>query len=168
MAFLKSQNDLNLPDSMELNYQRYLAKVCMLIGLPVLGCFMIYDFIIGRYFVALVLTIMFVSILGLFVIIHKPSYQAKERQIYTYFLHALFILFAFFLTYTIGFEGNLSRMPWVFLFTVLVFFALGATRALIWVSILFFALLILEWMIAGDKPLSAEGFKVRFYIDTPW
>ncbi len=164
MAFLKSQNDVNLPDSMELNYQRYLVKVCMLIGLPVLGCFMIYDFIIGRYFVALVLTIMFVSILSLFVIIHKPSYQAKESQIYTYFLHTLFILFAFFLAYTIGFEGNLSRMPWVFLFTVLVFFALGATRALIWVSILFFALLILEWMIAGDKPLSAEGFKVRFYI----
>ena len=164
MAFLKSQNDVNLPDSMELNYQRYLVKVCMLIGLPVLGCFMIYDFIIGRYFVALVLTIMFISILGLFVIIHKPSYQAKERQIYTYFLHTLFILFAFFLAYTIGFEGNLSRMPWVFLFTVLVFFALGATRAVIWVSILFFALLILEWMIAGDKPLSAEGFKVRFYI----
>ena len=164
MAFLNNQNDVNLPDSMELNYQRYLVKVCMLIGLPVLGYFMIYDFIIGRYFVALVLTIMFVSILGLFVIIHKPSYQAKERQIYTYFLHTLFILFAFFLAYTIGFEGNLSRMPWVFLFTVLVFFALGATRAVIWVSILFFALLILEWMIAGDKPLSAEGFKVRFYI----
>ena len=164
MAFLNSQDDINLPDSMELNYQRYLVKVCMLIGLPVLSYFIIYDYIIGRYFVALVLTIMLVSILGLFVIINKPSYQTKERQIYTYFLHTLFILFAFFLAYTIGIEGNLSRMPWAFLFTVLVFFALGATRALIWVLILFFTLLILELIILGNERLPVQDFKLRFYI----
>lgn len=76
---------------MELNYQRYLVKVSMLIGLPVLGYFMIYDIIIGRYFVALVLIAMFVGILGLFVIINKPDYQAKESQIYTYFLNTQFI-----------------------------------------------------------------------------
>jgi hypothetical protein len=122
MAFLDSQDNVNLPDSMELNYQRYLVKVCMLIGIPVLGYFMIYDFIIGRYFVAIVLILMFVIILGLFLIINKPDYQAKESRLYTYFLNTLFILFGFFLAYTIGIEGNLSRMPWAFLFTVLVFF----------------------------------------------
>ena len=164
MAFIKSQNDVNLPDSMELNYQRYLVKVCMLIGLPVLGYFIIYDFIIGRYFVALVLIVMFVSILGLFVVINKPDYQAKESQIYNYFLNTLFILFGFFLTYTIGIEGNLSRMPWAFLFTVMVFFALGATRALVWVSILFFTMMTLELMVTGNERLPVQGFKVRFYI----
>lgn len=164
MAFLNSQNDENQPDSMELNYQRYLVKVCMLIGLPVLGYFMIYDFIIGRYFAALVLFVMFVGILGLFVIINKPNYQTKENQIYNYFLNTLFFLFGFFLAYTIGIEGNLSRMPWAFLFTVMVFFALGATRALIWSSILFFTLLILELMISGNEQLPVQAFKIRFYI----
>ena len=149
---------------MELNYQRYLVKVSMLIGLPVLGYFMIYDIIIGRYFVALVLIAMFVGILGLFVIINKPDYQAKESQIYTYFLNTQFILFGLFLAYTIGIEGNLSRMPWAFLFTVMVFFALGATRALIWVSIVFFTLLTLELMVSGNEHLPVQAFKVRFYI----
>jgi PAS domain S-box-containing protein len=164
MAFLDSQDNVNLPDSMELNYQRYLVKVCMLIGIPVLGYFMIYDFIIGRYFVAIVLILMFVIILGLFLIINKPDYQAKESRLYTYFLNTLFILFGFFLAYTIGIEGNLSRMPWAFLFTVLVFFALGASRALIWVSVLFFSMLILELVISGNERLPVHEFKVRFYI----
>ncbi len=164
MAFLKSRDDMNLPDSVELNYQKYLVKVCMLVGIPVLGYFMIYDLIIGRYLVALVLIAMFVLILGLFVIINKPSYKAKESQIYNYFINSLFFLYAFFLAYTIGVEGNLSRMPWAFLFTVMVFFALGATRALIWVSVVFFTMLILELIISGNDRLSVQEFKVRFYI----
>jgi PAS domain S-box-containing protein len=164
MAFLNSQDDVNLPDSMELSYQRYLVKVSMLVGLPVLSYFMIYDFIIGRYLIAFVLTVMLATILGLFVVINKASYQAKKSQIYNYSLYSLFILFGFFLVYTIGIEGNLSRMPWAFLFTVMVFFALGASRALIWVSVLFFTMLILELIISGNERLSVQEFKVRFYI----
>jgi len=155
---------MNLPDSIESNYQRYLVKVCMLVGIPVLGYFMIYDFIVGRYLVALVLIAMFVLLVGLFVVINKPGYQAKESQIYSYFVNSLFVLYAFFLAYTIGIEGNLSRMPWAFLFTVIVFFALGATRALIWVSVVFFSMLILELIISGNDRLSVQEFKVRFYI----
>jgi len=164
MAFLNSQDDVNLPDSMELNYQRYLVKVSMLVGLPVLSYFMIYDFIIGRYLIAFVLTVMLATILGLFVVINKASYQTKENQIYNYSLYSFFILFGFFLVYTIGIEGHLSRMPWAFLFTVMVFFALGASRALVWVSVLFFTLLILELIISGNERLSVQEFKVRFYI----
>ncbi len=164
MAFLKSQDDMNLPDSIELDYQRYLVKVCMLVGIPVLGYFMIYDLIIGRYLVALVLIVMFVLLVGLFVVINKPGYKSKESQIYSYFVNSLFALYAFFLAYTIGIEGNLSRMPWAFLFTVIVFFALGATRALIWVSVVFFSMLILELVISGNDHLSVQEFKVRFYI----
>ena len=164
MAFLKSQDDMNLPDSIELDYQRYLVKVCMLVGIPVLGYFMIYDLIIGRYLVALVLIVMFVLLVGLFVVINKPGYKSKESQIYSYFVNSLFVLYAFFLAYTIGIEGNLSRMPWAFLFTVIVFFALGATRALIWVSVVFFSMLILELIISGNDHLSVQEFKVRFYI----
>jgi PAS domain S-box-containing protein len=149
---------------MELYYQRYLVKVCLLIGLPVLGYFTVYDFIIGRYLVAFVLLLMLVILLGLFVIINKPDYRTKESQIYNYFLNTLFILFAFFLAYTIGIEGNLSRMPWAFLFTVMVFFALGAARALIWASIVFFTMLSLELIISGNEHLPVQAFKVRFYI----
>jgi PAS domain S-box-containing protein len=105
-----------------------------------------------------------VLLIGLFVVINKPGYKVKESQIYSYFVNSLFVLYAFFLTYTIGIEGNLSRMPWAFLFTVMVFFALGATRALVWVSVVFFSMLILELIISGNDRLSVQEFKVRFYI----
>ncbi len=164
MASFIKQDVANLPDSMELNNQKYLVNVSMLVGLPVLAIFMVYDFIIGRYLIATVLVLMFVLLLCLFVAINKPGYKAKENLLYPYFLKALFVLFGFFIAYTVGIEGNLSRMPWAFLFTVLVFFALGAARALIWISVLFCALLVLELYVSGNESLVASEFKLRFYI----
>ncbi len=164
MAAFISRDIVNLPDSMELNYQKYLVNVFMIIGLPVLGIFMIYDLIIGRYLIGAVLVMMFVLLLCLFVAINRPGYKTKESQTYPYFLNSLFALFGFFIAYTVGVEGNFSRMPWAFLFTVLVFFALGVARALLWVSVLFCALLILELYVNGSESLIVSEFKLRFYI----
>ncbi len=140
MASLISRDEVNLPESTELNNQKYLVNVCMIVGLPVLGIFMIYDLIIGRYLIGTVLVLMFFILLGLFVAINKSGYKIND-QIYPYFLNTLVALFGFFIAYTVGVEDNLSRMPWAFLFTVLVFFALGTARALLWVSVLFCTLL---------------------------
>jgi PAS domain S-box-containing protein len=164
MAAFISRDAADLPDSMELHYQKYLANVFMIIGLPVLGIFTVYDFIIGRYLMGTVLVLMFALVLWLFVAINRFSHNSKKSRIYPYFLNILFILFGFFTAYTIGVEGNLSRMPWVFLFTVLVFFALGAARALFLVSILFCALLVLEFYVGGNAHFSLSEFKLRFYI----
>ena len=164
MTSFISRDAANLPDSMELNNQKYLINVSMLVGLPVLAIFMAYDFIIGRYLIGTVLVLMFVLLLCLFVAINKPGYKIKERQLYPYFSNSLFLLFGFFIAYTVGVEGNLSRMPWAFLFTVMVFFALGALRALIWISVLFCVLLVLEISVSGNESLIVSEFKLRFYI----
>jgi two-component system cell cycle sensor histidine kinase/response regulator CckA len=164
MAPFISRDVANLADSMELHYQKYLVNVFMIIGLPVLGIFTVYDFIIGRYLIGTVLFLMFALVLWLFVAINRLGYNSKKSRIYPYFLNILFILFGFFTAYTVGVEGNLSRMPWVFLFTVLVFFALGAARALLLVSILFCALLVLEFYFGGNAHFNISEFKLRFYI----
>lgn len=164
MAAFISRDVANLPDSMELHYQKYLVNVFMIIGLPVLGSFGVYDFIIGRYLIGAVLVIMFGLLLCLFVVINRPGYKTKESQIYPYFLNSLFLLFGFFIAYTVGVEGHFSRMPWAFLFTVLVFFALGAARALLWVSVLFCALLFLELYANGNDMVVLSEVKLRFYI----
>ena len=164
MASVISRDVANLPDSMELNYQKYLVNVSMLVGLPVLGFFMVYDFIIGRYLIGIILLLMFVLLVCLFVAINKPGYKTKDSQLYPYFLTSLFLLFGFFIAYTVGVEGNLSRMPWAFLFTVLLFFAMGAARALVWVSALLCVLLVLELYVRGNESLVASEFKLRFYI----
>ncbi|MCK4987504.1 MAG: hypothetical protein KAS40_18355, partial [Desulfobacterales bacterium] len=164
MASLINRDEVNLPESTELNNQRYLVNVCMIVGLPVLGIFMIYDLIIGRYLIGTILVLMFFMLLCLFVAINKSGYKTNESQLYPYFLNILVALFGFFIAYTVGVEGNLSRMPWAFLFTVLVFFALGTARALLWVSVLFCALLVLELYVSGNENLAVSEFKLRFYI----
>jgi len=164
MTSVISREKFNHPDSVELNNQKYLVNVSMLVGLPVLSFFMVYDFIIGRYLIGIIPLLMLVLLLCLFVAINKPGYKTKDSQLYPYFLTSLFLLFGFFIAYTVGVEGNLSRMPWAFLFTVLLFFAMGAARALVWVSVLFCVLLVLELYVSGNERLVASEFKLRFYI----
>ena len=164
MAFLNSQDDVNLPDSMELSYQRYLIKVSMIVALPILCVFMIHDFFTGRYLVAMVLFLIFSLITGLFFIINRPSYKVKKGLIFRYIFTIVFILFGFYLAYTIGVQGDLSRIPWAYLFPVLVFFALGAARALIWVSVLYCVLLILGQFFPSNEQLLIQDLKLRFYV----
>jgi PAS domain S-box-containing protein len=159
-----TQDEEHISNTIELSHQKYLVKVCMIVGLPVLGFFIIYDILKGRYFVSFNLFLMFSIIMSLFLMIRKPDYRAKENIIYQYFLTALFILFGFYLIYTIGVEGNFSKMPWAFMYPVLVFFALGVVRALIWVSILYIALLCLGFFFFPNENLLIEDLKPRFYI----
>jgi PAS domain S-box-containing protein len=166
MASLFSQDEIKIPDAMESRYQKYLVRVCLLIGIPVLGYFMIYDFIIGRYLVAVVLASMSLILLGLFLITKKSDYKATENQIYKSYITCFFILFGFYLTYSIGFEGNIDRMPWAFLFATLVFFAFGATKGIIWTSVLYGILLLCELTIPSDN-LPTQGIKIRFYLVLP-
>jgi PAS domain S-box-containing protein len=164
MASVINRDVANHPDSLELNNQKYLVNVSMLVGLPVLGFFMIYDFIIGRYLIGTLLLLMFILLMCLFVAINKSIYKTKQRRLYPYYMNTLFILFGFFIVYTVGIEGNLSRMPWAFIFTLLLFFAMGANRALFWVLALFCALLVFEFYAGSNTRLVISEFKLRFYI----
>ena len=163
MTALFRRDETELPEAIEATYQKYLVKVCMLIGIPVLSCFLIYDFIIGRYLVAMVLAVMLLILLGLFVITKKTDYEAKKKQYYKFFISVFFLLFGLFLVYTIGVEGHISRMPWAFLYTVIIFFALGPTKGLIWTSALY-GILFLFTLYSAPEDLPAQGLKIRFFI----
>ncbi|MDX1707279.1 MAG: PAS domain S-box protein, partial [Desulfobacterales bacterium] len=163
MVSFSGHDETQIPEAMEADYQKYLVKVCMLIGIPVLVGFIIYDFVIGRYLVGLVLVCMLAVLITLFIITRSPSYQAKEKQIYTYAITVFFILFGLFLIYTIGFESRITRMPWAFLYAVLIFFALGATRGIIWLSVLYVILFLMTFN-STPEYLPAQGLKIRFFI----
>jgi PAS domain S-box-containing protein len=160
----KTNFDEDVSAAMELSYRKYLVKVCMVVALPALIAFGISDFIIGRYLVGMILLSMIVLLVSLFFYVRRPQFKSKESLIYEYFLTGLFILFGFYIVYSIGFEGNLSRIPWAFVFPVIVFFALGALRALLWVIILFFALLVMDFLFSANEHVLLNELKLRFYI----
>ena len=159
-------NGLNedITGSIELNYRRYLVKVCMVVALPTLVGFGIRDFTIGRYLVGSILLSMIVILVSLFFYVRRPQFKSKENLAYEFFLTALFVLFGFFIIYSIGFEGDLSRIPWAYVFPVIVFFALGAFRALLWVTILLFALVSTDFLFGANEHIVLDELKLRFYI----
>ena len=154
----------NISDSIERAYQKYLVNVCMVIALPALSFFMVHDIFSGNYVVGIIILSMLVIILGLFFLIRSLNYKARESQIYPYFLTSLFIFFGLYLIYAIGIKSDLSRTPWAYIFPVMVFFALGAGRALIWVSILICVLAALNFIFPSRESIVIEDFKLRFYI----
>ncbi len=161
---LKNKLDKDMAGVIELSYRRYLVKVCMAVALPALIAFGVRDLIIGRYFIGLILLSMIVILVGLFFYVRRPQFKSRENLLYEYFLTALFILFGFFLVYSIGFEGDLSRIPWAYVFPVIVFFALGALRALLWVIILLLALVCLNILFTANEHVVLDELKLRFYI----
>ena len=163
MTAVFNRDETELPEAIEANYHKYLVKVCMLIGIPVLSCFMIYDFIIGRYLVALVLTFMLLILFGLYVITKKRDYEVKRTRFYKFFVGGFFLVYGLFLVYTIGVEGHISRMPWVFLYAVVIFFAFGPTKGLIWTLALYGVLFLLT-LHSSPENLPAQGLKIRFFI----
>ncbi|UCF90318.1 MAG: PAS domain S-box protein [Desulfobacterales bacterium] len=164
MAPSISQADAKIFNSIELSYRKYLVRVCMVLGLPALGVFSIQGLFNGRYVEGLVLFFMLALVVGLFFLTLKPQFKVKEDLIYQNFLALLFILFGFNLAYSIGFRGDLSRIPWSYLFIVLIFFALGAARALIWVAIFYAAILCLGMYYPLNQHILIDDLKLRFHV----
>jgi PAS domain S-box-containing protein len=159
-----SQDVQNVPLDIELNYRRYLVKILTVLALPILAGFMVFDIFVQRYFVALILFLMILVILFLYYLVQKPTHKSKEDLYYQYFFAFFFILFGFYLAYSIGIEGKLSRIPWAYLFPVVVFFALGEMKALLWVTILYSALLFLGMQFTPKEHIVIDEMKLRFYI----
>jgi len=160
----KNNFDGDISGSIELSYRRYLVRVCAVVAIPGLIAFGIRDFIIGRYFVGLVLLSMTVILVSLFFYVRKSQLQPKENIVYEFLLTALFILFGFFIVYSIGFEGNLNRIPWAYIFPVIVFFGLGANRGLLWVIILLVALISTDFLFDANEQIALDDLKSSFYI----
>jgi PAS domain S-box-containing protein len=161
---LKSKFDEDISDSIELSYRKYLVKVCMVVALPALIVFSVRDLIIGNYFVGTILSAMTLILVSLFFHVRRPQFKFKENLIYEYFLTALFILFGFFIVYSVGFKGDLSRIPWAYVFPVVVFFALGAFRAFLWLIILLVALISMDILFAANEHVLLNELKLRFYM----
>jgi PAS domain-containing protein len=161
---LKSKFDEDISDSIELSYRKYFVKVCMVVALPALIVFSVRDLIIGNYFVGTILSAMTLILVSLFFHVRRPQFKFKENLIYEYFLTALFILFGFFIAYSVGFKGDFSRIPWAYVFPVVVFFALGAFRAFLWLIILLVALISMDILFAANEHVLLNELKLRFYM----
>ena len=164
MSDQKNYFDDDISGSMQLSYRNYFVKAWVAVAIPVVFALGIRNFIIGQYLAGLILLSMTVIQVGLFFYMRRSQFQSRENRVYEYFIFALFILFGFLLVYKIGFEGNLSRIPWAYLFVVAVFFGLGGVRGLLWVIILLIALLSADFLFGANEQIAIDELKLGFYI----
>ena len=164
MSDQKNRFGDDISGSLELSYRRYQIRVCMVVALPGLIVFGIQNFIHGRYLVGLILLSMTVILVSLFFYVRRSQLQSRENLVYEYLLTALFILFGFFIVYLVGFEGRWSRIPWAYIFPAMVFFGLGANRALLWVIVLLIALISADLLFGANEQIALDELKLRFYI----
>ena len=154
----------DMSDAMELDYRRYQIKVCMALTLPALIAFGIKNFIVGRYLTGLLCLSMTVILVSLFFYARRSHLPSWANLVYDCLFTTLFILFGFFIVYTVGFEGYWSRIPWVYLFPVMVFFGLGANRAFLLVTVLLIALISVDFLFGASEQIAIDALKTRFYI----
>jgi PAS domain S-box-containing protein len=164
MALSILQDASKVSTDIELNYRRYLVKVIMVLSLPILVGFTVYDIFIQRYVPAVILFLMFSVILFLNYLVRKPILKSREDIFYRYFFTFFFILLGIYLAYTIGYEAKLSRIPWAYLFPVVVFFALGEKKALLWVMLLCTAMVFLGMQFSSKEHIVVHELKLRFYL----
>ncbi len=164
MALSILQDASTVSTDIELSYRRYLVRVIMVLSLPIIVGFTVYDIFIQRYFPAVILSSMFLVLLFLNYLVKKPVQKSKEDLYYRYFFIFFFMLLGLYLSYTIGYEGKLSRIPWAYLFPVVVFFALGEKKALLWVILLVSVVVFLGIQFTSKEHLVVQDLKLRFYI----
>jgi len=159
-------NDRGQRDSfaLDLEYKRYLIKLILGIGIPFFGYFAITDFFEGRYIVASILALSLLFLVGGFFGISRSKNKEMEYRFYITFFIIFMALLGILFFYLIGIEGKMSRIPWFYVFPLLLFFTLGHRHGLLWMIIMACALFFFSYIGATGEKISIEALRNRFFL----
>ncbi|MBW2208070.1 MAG: PAS domain S-box protein, partial [Deltaproteobacteria bacterium] len=159
-------NDRGQRDSfaLDLEYKRYLIKLILGIGIPFFGYFAITDFFEGRYIVASILALSLLFLVGGFFGISRSKNKEMEYRFYITFFIIFMALLGILFFYLIGIEGKMSRIPWFYVFPLLLFFTLGHRHGLLWMIIMACALFFFSYINPPAETISIEALRNRFLI----
>ncbi len=152
--------------SLMMYYKRFVVKISLFIGMPLLCAIAINNFIEGGYFVAVLSCAMLLILLLLGFVVMRRIEEKFEYKIYS-ILFRLFIAAAGIgLLYGIGFLSNFSRIEWCYIYPILAFFAVGLKEGTIWVSIFYgiLAFLILNFDLQGITLFQMQELRTRFLV----
>ncbi|MCG8335434.1 MAG: ATP-binding protein [Proteobacteria bacterium] len=144
--------------------KRDLFKAMFFFGGPLLAGMAVNSFLSERYPQSASVFLLLVAMAALFFGIKKVTDIKMEHRLYTIF----FVMFYLFLGYTLvlvlGIEKNLSRVPWFYLFPFLIMAAVGHKKGLIWMAVMFLALVATLEFYPGSGEVVFEDLQTRFLI----
>jgi diguanylate cyclase (GGDEF)-like protein/PAS domain S-box-containing protein len=165
-----SMKDSNLTNvdkfSLMMYYKRFVVRISLFIGMPLLCALAINNFIEGGYFVAVLSCAMLLILVLLGFVVMRRIEEKFEYKIYS-ILFRLFVAAAgIALLYGIGFLSNFSRIEWCYIYPILAFFAVGLKEGTIWVSIFYgiLAFFILNFDLQGITLFQMQELRTRFLV----
>jgi hypothetical protein len=146
--------------------KRSMIRASVYLGIPLIGAIAVYNLIKGDTFMALLTWSLFLIVNFLGLVIRKRTDEKLEYRIYSILFRLFIALVGTAIIYKIGFQSSFSRIGWCYLYPLLVFFAVGLTEGVIWISI-FYGILtffILHFDLQRITLFELQELKYRFLI----
>jgi len=149
----------------EISGLQYALRGVFVIALPVLILFTVYNIVIDHLMEAAIVLVMGLLLLISHFIVNKPGFTElalkKQYNIYQNIFRGFLLLFLIYIIYTVGYQKEITKIQWSYIFPLLIFFSLGRREAYLWA--LFFigmmAFLLFCPHLLDDISL---GFKFRY------
>jgi len=160
--------DPNLTDMEQFKLMRHRrrseVRITVYIGIPLIGAMAAFNFLKGNAFMALLTCSMFLVVTFLGFVIRKRTDEKFQYKIYAVLFRLFIALVGAAIIYKIGFESSFSRTGWCYLYPLLVFFAVGLTEGMIWISIFYgiLAFFILNFDLQRITPSELQDLRYRF------
>ena len=148
----------------DLESKRYHFKLILGIGIPFFGYFCVSSYLQGRYITASILALLLLLVLGGLLGNGKSGDEVREYRFYIIFYTILMALMGALFFYLIGIEGRLSRIPWFYIFPLLIFFTLGHRQGLLWMILLTGALIFFSYTGQIVETIPVEELRNRFFL----
>jgi diguanylate cyclase (GGDEF)-like protein/PAS domain S-box-containing protein len=160
--------DLTDIDQFKLMIQqkRFVVRISLYLGVPLLCALTISNLIEGDYFVALLTCAMLLIVVFLGYGIKGRIDEEFEYKIYAILSRLFNAAVGIALLYEIGFQSNFSRMGWCYIYPVLIFFVVGVMEGMIWVFIFYgiLAFSILNIDLQGITLFQIQELRLRFLV----
>lgn len=148
----------------EFALKRKLIRFLIIIGLPVFAYFSLENIFAGKTIIGSALILLAV-LLAVFVVLElRTNREETKKKIVDAGLLVFVVFLGLILLYVVAIEHKPSRLQWVYLITILVFYAYGPKAGITWVGLFSLALLAI---ILTDKSLltaNAGSILERFFI----
>jgi PAS domain S-box-containing protein len=146
--------------------KRSMVRISVYLGIPLVGAIAVYNLLKGNAFMALLTWSMFLILVLLGLVIRKRTEEKLEYKIYSILFRLFIALVGTAIIYKIGFQSGFSRIGWCYIYPMLVFFAVGLTEGVIWISIFygFLAFFILNLDLQSITLLELQELRYRFLI----
>ncbi len=151
---------------LRMHQKRSVVRISVYIGLPLVCAMAIKNFIEGDLFMALLECAMLLIIIFLGFVIKGRIDEKYEYKIYSILFRLFNAAVGIALLYEISFQSNFSRIPWCYIYPVLVFFVVGIKEGMIWVSIFYgiLAFFTLNVDLQGITLFQIQELRSRFLV----